>query len=86
MPGSPFKKWLSSRRVVVLIVLLVLIVAVAVWLYLASKKSSGPPSIGSAILGQSKVEVKTEYKNPFDRKNQFVNPFKEVKNPFTSLQ
>ena len=29
-----------------------------------------------------KVSIKTEYKNPFDKKTQYVNPFDTYKNPF----
>lgn len=29
-----------------------------------------------------KVAIKTEYKNPFDKKTQYVNPFDTYKNPF----
>ncbi|MBI2613881.1 MAG: hypothetical protein HYW62_03835 [Candidatus Levybacteria bacterium] len=28
------------------------------------------------------VSIKTEYKNPFDKKTQYVNPFDTYKNPF----
>jgi len=40
------------------------------------------PFLGN--LGQSgpKVTLKTEYKNPFDKKTQYVNPFDKYKNPF----
>lgn len=31
---------------------------------------------------EPKVSVKTEYKNPFDKKTQYVNPFESYKNPF----
>jgi hypothetical protein len=31
---------------------------------------------------QPKVSIKTEYKNPFDKKTQYVNPFDTYKNPF----
>ncbi len=31
---------------------------------------------------EPKVSIKTEYKNPFDKKTQFVNPFNKYKNPF----
>lgn len=36
-------------------------------------------------IGQSgpKVELKTEYKNPFKKETQYVNPFETYKNPFT---
>jgi len=30
-----------------------------------------------------KVEVKSEYKNPFKKETQYVNPFNSYKNPFT---
>lgn len=30
----------------------------------------------------TKVELKTEYKNPFNKDTQFVNPFDQTKNPF----
>lgn len=29
-----------------------------------------------------KVELKTEYKNPFNKESQYVNPFDTYKNPF----
>lgn len=35
--------------------------------------------------GGPKVELKTEYKNPFDKETQYVNPFQEFKNPFNNL-
>jgi len=28
------------------------------------------------------VSIKTQYKNPFDKKTQYVNPFDTYKNPF----
>lgn len=31
---------------------------------------------------EPKVSIKTEYKNPFDKKTQYVNPFETYKNPF----
>lgn len=30
-----------------------------------------------------KVNLKTEYQNPFKKETQFVNPFEKYKNPFT---
>lgn len=32
------------------------------------------------------VELKTEYKNPFDKETQYVNPFDEFKNPLVNLK
>ena len=34
------------------------------------------------LQAQPKVSIKTEYKNPFDKKTQYVNPFDTYKNPF----
>jgi len=33
-----------------------------------------------------KVSIKTEYKNPFDKKTQYVNPFDSYKNPFVTAK
>jgi len=35
---------------------------------------------------QSSVVLKKEYKNPFDKNSQYVNPFAQYKNPFDSLK
>jgi len=32
----------------------------------------------------SSVEIKTTYKNPFDKGTQYVNPFEKNKNPFVT--
>ncbi|MBI3251527.1 MAG: hypothetical protein HYZ62_01295 [Candidatus Andersenbacteria bacterium] len=85
LSSSPLKKWPPSRRTVIVVVLVIIVVVIVTFLVVNSL-SDTPVDIGSAILGQSKVEVKSEYKNPFDRNNQFVNPFSEVKSPFNSLQ
>lgn len=86
LSGLPHKKWLPSKRslVVVGVVVLIILIGAAVWLYGRSRSGASLP-IGASILGQSKVEAKKEYKNPFDRTSQFVNPFSEVKSPFTAL-
>ena len=34
------------------------------------------------IQKSPQVSIKTEYKNPFDKKTQYVNPFDTYKNPF----
>lgn len=35
---------------------------------------------------QSNVSLKKDYKNPFDKDTQYVNPFSQYKNPFDSLK
>jgi len=41
------------------------------------------PGVSLPQKGPS-VELKTEYKNPFKKESQYVNPFQEYKNPFTT--
>ncbi len=39
-----------------------------------------------ASANKPTVELKEEYKNPFDKKTNYTNPFSEYKNPFDTLQ
>lgn len=64
-----------SRRLVVFLVLLV--ISGGALLYFVVLKKPLP-----LLQKAPKVSIKTEYKNPFDKKTQFVNPFKTYKNPF----
>ena len=34
---------------------------------------------------EPKVELKTEYQNPFHKESQYVNPFDKYKNPFAGI-
>lgn len=36
----------------------------------------------SFLSKEPKVSIKSEYKNPFDKETQYVNPFDTYKNPF----
>ncbi len=35
---------------------------------------------------ETSVEVKTEYKNPFAKESQYINPFDQYKSPFLTLK
>lgn len=64
---------------------LVLIVVISVWalvLYLLISKDIIKLKIPSLKKEPTAVELKTEYKNPFNKDTQFVNPFDKTKNPF----
>ena len=69
---------MTLKKGVVHLVAIFVIIAVAVAAYfiytrfIAKKLSPKQP----------KVELKTEYKNPFNKDTQFVNPFDKTKNPF----
>lgn len=87
-PSSPLKKWPPSKRSIIIgAVVLIVIIVLAYVAYVATRpEGEAPPGITSLILGQTNVDVKKEYKNPFNRENQYVNPFSEFKSPFTVLQ
>lgn len=41
------------------------------------------PSFGTSLFQKKvQVEIKKEYKNPFKKETQYVNPFDKYKNPF----
>lgn len=59
-----------------LIIILLLIVA-GVAYFLISKGT-----IKNPLQKQPEPQLKTEYKNPFEKESQYLNPFDEYKNPF----
>lgn len=59
----------------------VLLIIILIGVILAFSKTVSLPSQLTFQKGP-KVEQKTEYKNPFAKETQYVNPFKEYKNPF----
>ncbi len=64
--------------------LLLLIAALFALIYFGVIKNplKNLPIIGKLGQNQPKVELKKEYKNPFAKKTQYVNPFDTYKNPF----
>lgn len=40
----------------------------------------------SFLQKESKVSIKKEYKNPFEKQTQYVNPFETYKNPFVVVK
>ena len=63
-----------------LILLVVGFWVVVIYFFLLKDKVKLP-----GIAKVAKVELKTEYKNPFDKETQYVNPFLTYKNPFNNL-
>ncbi|MDO8619002.1 MAG: hypothetical protein Q7R49_03625 [Candidatus Daviesbacteria bacterium] len=64
-----------------LILLLVVILLIGAGIYFIKQGKFNLPSIPFLQNGP-KVDLKTEYKNPFNKETQFVNPFNKYKNPF----
>lgn len=65
---------------ILLILIVVAVLAVAGY-YLFTKFGFKLPSIPGIQQGL-KVSPKSEYKNPFEKSTQYVNPFETYKNPF----
>lgn len=81
---SIFLSFLKNRRVVIglpLSLLLFGIIFVALVRFGIVKDPFPLKSI-PFLSKEPKVSIKTEYKNPFDKKTQYVNPFDNYKNPF----
>ncbi|MBI2021726.1 hypothetical protein HYS93_02445 [Candidatus Daviesbacteria bacterium] len=68
-----------------LLVLIVVILGVGLFLFY-SKGSFKIPGFSNLVKQEPKVAVKTEYKNPFKKENQYVNPFDEYKSPFLTFE
>lgn len=75
----------TSRKKTILIILsslLVIGVVFVVLVRLGIIKDPFPLQKIPFLSKEPKVSIKTEYKNPFDKKTQYVNPFETYKNPF----
>lgn len=65
-----------------LLPLLLIAAAVGVVIFLISQGKIKLPDIPFLQKKATNVELKTEYKNPFKKETQYVNPFETYKNPF----
>ncbi len=72
---------LNKHRKKYLTIALIAVVAF-IAIVIAVKLPSSP--IYKIYTKKPKVEIKTSYKNPFDKNTQYVNPFDKYKNPFVT--
>lgn len=72
----------NQKGVIHLLLPLLLLLAAALFALFYFGIIKLPFSLPTFQKQLTKVELKTEYKNPFDKKTQFVNPFDKYKNPF----
>ena len=70
----------TKNNKVLIISLVIVVVSIFTLVYFRFIKS--PLSNLPLLKKEAKVSIKTEYKNPFDKKTQYVNPFETYKNPF----
>lgn len=73
---------MNQRGVIHLLPLVLIIAVIAAGIYLVYSGIIKLPSVPIFQKGTTKVDLKSEYKNPFDKKTQYVNPFNTYKNPF----
>lgn len=79
---------MDKQRGIAHIILLLLVLAAAVALliyFVLPKLGLNLPSVPGTSQA-SKVSIKSEYKNPFDKKTQYVNPFDQYKSPLVNLK
>lgn len=63
--------------------LLLLIIGAVVVVLFATGVIKNPLKDLPLFSKGAKVSTKSEYKNPFKKETQYVNPFESYKNPFT---
>lgn len=59
---------------------LIVVLSIAIGFLLGVIKVPGNPL--PVFQKKVQVQLKTEYKNPFAKETQYVNPFEDYKNPF----
>lgn len=72
----------NEKGVVHLLLLLILVALVGGAAYLFYKGFIKLPASIPFLQNQPRVNLKTEYQNPFKKETQYVNPFDKYKNPF----
>ena len=70
-----------NRKPILFVIPVLVLVAVVVIVLIVRGNLKTPAGLFSKA---PKVELKTTYKNPFDKNTQYVNPFDKYKNPFTT--
>jgi len=76
--ASKIKKLIEKRSVRIGALLLLLTLAVGFLLGVIKVPGNPLPVFQKKV----QVQIKTEYKNPFAKETQYINPFDEYKNPF----
>lgn len=72
----------NQKGVIHLVLPLLLLLAAAIFALIYFGVIKNPLKNLNLFQKGPKVELKTDYKNPFDKKTQYVNPFDKYKNPF----
>lgn len=76
----------SQKGFAHLILVLIVLAVVVVVGFLLLNKNKQLSSLTKNKTQGSAVQLKADYKNPFDKKDQFVNPFDQYKSPLQNLK
>ncbi len=85
----------NQRGIIHLFPLVLLLAGLVIGIYLVNERTNFLPQAAKLVknrfklpgsAGKPTVEVKTTYKNPFKKENQYVNPFDEFKSPFLNVK
>lgn len=81
----------NERGIAHILLILLLLIGIAVGIYLVTnpqifKSRANLQSLTNQNKKDPTVSLQTEYKNPFDKNAQYVNPFTSYHNPFDSLK
>ncbi|TSC66623.1 MAG: Uncharacterized protein CEO21_137 [Microgenomates group bacterium Gr01-1014_80] len=74
---------MNQRGFLHLLPLLLIVAIIVAVVLVVTGKLKLPFSVPFLQQGP-KVDLKTEYKNPFNKETQYVNPFDTYKNPFVT--
>lgn len=68
------------------VIILVVVATILIGVYFFYTKVLVKKFPGLSTNKEPEVQLKTEYKNPFDKKTQYVNPFAQNKNPLDATR
>lgn len=83
LPNKPLDVKLHINRHRRKYLIIGLLSAVAILIVITLLKVPSSP-LKNIYTKKPAVEIKTSYKNPFDKETQYVNPFEKYKNPFVT--
>jgi len=82
-PKKPFKN--KKLFIFVGVIFVILIIVLSLILFMKNPPSA-KKQVSDTSSSKATVKLKTQYKNPFDKDTQYVNPFSGYKNPFDQLK
>lgn len=87
-PNASVNAQKKQKELILVLVIALLVFVVMVIVIVATRSTSIVPQkpTSTGVSKEPTVNLKKEYKNPFDKNAQYVNPFSQYKNPFDNLK